>query len=49
MVDLGKHALTVLSAYGISLILLGGLIWLSLRRSRKMQQELARMEAARDG
>lgn len=49
MVDLGKHAVPVLASYGASLVLLGGLVWLSLRRSRKVREELAKMEEGRDG
>lgn len=49
MVDLGKHSVEILASYGASLAMLGGLIWISLRRARKMRAELTRMEAERDG
>lgn len=44
MVDLGKYALTVLSAYGITFVLLGVLIAASLIRARKVRMRLARLE-----
>jgi heme exporter protein D len=43
MPDLGKYADTVLSAYGVSILLLVALVALSLRRGRKVR---AAMEAA---
>lgn len=44
MPDLGKYADTVLSAYGASIVLLLVLVWLSLRRGRKVRAELAEIE-----
>ena len=44
MPDLGKYADTVLSAYGVSLLLLLVLVWLSLRRGRKVRAEMAEIE-----
>ncbi|HEC70835.1 MAG TPA: heme exporter protein CcmD [Roseobacter sp.] len=44
MPDLGKYAVEVVSAYGISAALLAGLILLSLRKGRKARAELARIE-----
>ncbi len=44
MPDLGKYADTVLSAYGISILLLLGLVMLSLRRGRKVREEMERTE-----
>ena len=42
--DLGKYAVTVLSAYGVSLALLLALIWVSLRRARKVRHALEAVE-----
>lgn len=44
MPDLGKYAYTVLSAYGVSLALLLGLIGLTLRRSRLVRRLLEEQE-----
>ncbi|MFC6687912.1 heme exporter protein CcmD [Jhaorihella thermophila] len=43
--DLGKYADTVLSAYAISILLLVALVVLSLRRGRKVREEMERTEA----
>jgi heme exporter protein D len=45
MPELGKYAATVLSAYGISLVLLAGLIAFSLWRSVRVRRALAEQEA----
>lgn len=45
MVDLGKYAEAVLSAYAVSLVLLALLIWASLRRARKIRADLDEVEA----
>ena len=47
--DLGKYADTVLSAYGVTFLLLGGIIGLSLWRARRVKARLAAAEARRDG
>lgn len=47
--DLGKYALEVLSAYVVSLVLLIGLIWISLRAGRKARAALKDIEARREG
>ncbi|NIZ09846.1 heme exporter protein CcmD [Pseudooceanicola sp. HF7] len=44
MVDLGKYAGTVLSAYGVSLVLIGGIVALSLWRARRMKAQLRAVE-----
>lgn len=49
MPDLGKYAGAVLSAYGISLLLLAGLIGVSLWRARRVKAQLDRAEQGRDG
>ena len=45
MPDLGKYADTVLSAYAVSLLLLLALVVVSLRRGRRMRQQMERTEA----
>ncbi|MFC4670286.1 heme exporter protein CcmD [Seohaeicola nanhaiensis] len=51
MPELGKYAVTVLSAYGASLLLLAVLVGATLRRGRRMRAEMAKTEErlARDG
>ncbi len=49
MPDLGRYALWVLSAYGGSLLLIGLLVWSSLRHARRAKAELTAEEAAQDG
>lgn len=44
MPDLGKYAFEVLSAYAVSLLLLGGLIWISLRQASRMRRRLEEQE-----
>jgi len=48
MPELGKYAAEVLSAYGVSLVLLAGLVLLSLRKGRRARADLARIEAKKD-
>lgn len=45
MVELGKYATEVLASYGISLAMLGILVWLSARRARRVAAQLAAIEA----
>ncbi|MDJ0827371.1 MAG: heme exporter protein CcmD [Rhodobacter sp.] len=45
--DLGKYAGTVLSAYGVSLLLLAAIIALSLWKSRAVKRKLDAAEARR--
>ncbi|WP_424929323.1 heme exporter protein CcmD [Amaricoccus tamworthensis] len=47
MPELGKYAGTVLAAYGVSIVLLGGLTVLSVLRARKVREDLRRIEAGR--
>ncbi len=47
MPDLGKYAATVLSAYGVSLALLAGIVWLSWWQARRMKRRLEAAEARR--
>ena len=51
MPDLGKYATEVLSAYGVSILLLAGLLVVTLRRGRRARAELAEIEkrAKQDG
>lgn len=45
MIDLGKYAGTVLSAYGITIALLAALIAVTLWRGAKIRRALAAQEA----
>ncbi|MFT6426551.1 MAG: heme exporter protein D [Celeribacter sp.] len=47
MPDLGKYAGDVLAAYGITFVLLGGLIALSLLKSAKVKKRLKSAEERR--
>ena len=44
MPDLGKYAFHVLTSYGVTLGLLGGLTWASVARWRRLRAEVARQE-----
>ncbi len=47
MPDLGKYALPVLGAYGVAIVLILALTWLSLRRSSRLRKELSELERRR--
>lgn len=47
MPDLGSYAFYVLASYGVSLALIGVLVWVSLRRSRKVRAALEAVEGTR--
>lgn len=47
--DLGKYAVAVLGSYGGSMLLLAALVWLSVRRARRVKADLDKLEARRDG
>lgn len=49
MPDLGKYADTVLSAYGIAILLIVVLVVLSVRRAARVRAALERVEGRRDG
>ncbi|WP_177627821.1 heme exporter protein CcmD [Parasedimentitalea marina] len=49
MPDLGKHADTVLSAYGASIALLLLLVLISVIRGRRVRAEMKRMEKRMTG
>jgi heme exporter protein D len=44
MVDLGKYAFPVLASYGVTIVLLGVLVAITLWRGAKMRRALARAE-----
>ena len=44
MIDLGKYAVPVLVAYGVSLVLLVALIWQSLAANARARRDLERQE-----
>ena len=43
--DLGKYAVTVLSAYGVSILLLVGLIVMSVAKGRRVRKQMQEVEA----
>jgi heme exporter protein D len=45
--ELGKYAVHVLSAYGVTLGTLGLLTWASVSRWRRLKREVERQEAGR--
>lgn len=45
MPDLGKYSASVLTAYGASLLLLAGIIWISLWRGARVRAALRALEA----
>lgn len=47
MPELGKYAATVLLAYGVSLLLIAGIILLSLWQSARMRAKLRDVEGRR--
>lgn len=49
MPDLGKYAVEVMAAYGASLVLLAGLVYVTLRKGRRARAELSRVEAHKNG
>ena len=42
--ELGKYAVEVLSSYAITVALMAGLVWTSLRRSRRVAEALRAVE-----
>ena len=44
MPDLGSYAAEVLTAYAVSLALIGGLVWLSLARAARLRRRLDEAE-----
>ncbi len=49
MPDLGKYAVEVLMAYGVSIAVLAGLIAMSWRQSQTTKRQLEEVEARRNG
>lgn len=49
MLDLGKHAVYVLSAYAGALALIGGIFWLSVQQSVRVKRDLEAAETRKDG
>lgn len=44
MIDLGRYAGTVLAAYGVSLILIGGLVWQTVAANARARRALEEHE-----
>lgn len=44
MVELGKYADTVLGAYGVTILLILGLVWATLRKGARMRRRLEEQE-----
>lgn len=44
MPELGKYSAEVLSAYGVTLVLLAGIVLLSWLQSRRAKRELSKLE-----
>ena len=42
--DLGKYAFAVLASYGVTLVLLGGLVLMTVLRGRKVRHRLEETE-----
>lgn len=48
MPELGKYAVEVTAAYVVTIGLLAGLVWASLRQGARIRRELRAVEARRD-
>ncbi|MDP0925606.1 MULTISPECIES: heme exporter protein CcmD [Paracoccus] len=44
MIELGKYAGTVLAAYGVSILLLIGIVWQTLAANARARRELEKHE-----
>lgn len=44
MVDLGKYAFAVLASYGVTIVLLAGLVALTLWRGARVRRALAKVD-----
>ena len=44
MIELGKYAVTVLAAYGVSLALLAALIWQTVAANARARRDLEKQE-----
>jgi len=49
MPELGKYSVEVLSAYGVSIVLLAGIVLLSWVQARRARAELAKLEGNKNG
>ena len=49
MPDLGKYGVEVLSAYGVTLVLLGGVIWATWRAAAASEKRLKEAEDRQRG
>ena len=45
--DLGRYAVHVLSAYGVTLAVLGGLAWASVSRWQRLRRDVEQQERRR--
>lgn len=41
MIDLGRHGGFILASYGVTIIIIAGLVWQSMRRYTRAKQHLA--------
>ncbi|MEM9971730.1 MAG: heme exporter protein CcmD [Pseudomonadota bacterium] len=46
-VDLGRYAVEIALAYGVSLVLIAAIVWLSFAQSRAAKRELEEAETRR--
>ncbi|RJL06352.1 heme exporter protein CcmD [Paracoccus aestuarii] len=44
MIDLGRYATTVLAAYGVSLVLIAGLVWHTVAANARARRALEEYE-----
>ena len=49
MIDLGKYSATVLGAYGVSIVLLVGLVWQTIAANAIARRKLEEQEGRRNG
>ena len=49
MIELGKYSATVLTAYGVSLALLAGLIWQTWSANTRARRDLEQQESRKNG
>ena len=49
MIDLGKYSATVLGAYGVSIVLLVGLVWHTIAANAAARRKLEEQEGRRNG
>lgn len=49
MIELGKYAGTVLAAYGVTVLLLAGIVWHSVAANARARNDLHRQEGRTNG